>query len=91
MNGKCVYTKSKCIYDVCQGLSSNSCEENSLCQIDSFGNCGFDSCNEGSDQNDDGVMCLSLTGCGYEISDGICKVATSKFTEINVGRIQGNV
>jgi hypothetical protein len=91
INGKCVYSKETCIYDSCKGLSENNCKENKICSVDSNNNCVFDLCSEGSYLSDDGIKCSSLTGCGYEKYDDICKVATSTFTDINIGSVQGVV
>jgi hypothetical protein len=62
-----------------------------LCYIDENNNCVFDVCSEGSGLNDVGTVCSSLEGCGYETYDDVCKIASSKFTNINVGSIQGIV
>jgi hypothetical protein len=91
MNKKCVFRKNECTYDVCQGLSQNDCKKNILCYIDDSDVCAFDLCSEGSGMNDDGVICSSLRNCGYEEFDDTCKIATSTFTHINVGSIQGIV
>jgi hypothetical protein len=92
INGKCIFLKNKCMYDTCKGLSEDDCIDNALCYVEKDKNyCVFDLCNEGSDLNDGGVVCSTLTDCGYEVSDNACKVATSKFSIISVGSTQGVV
>jgi hypothetical protein len=91
INGKCVSSKKACILNECKGLSEKSCMENKLCLVDNNNDCAFDLCSEGSQLDDGGVTCSSLSGCGYESYDDICKVSTSTFTDINVGSIQGVV
>jgi hypothetical protein len=91
MNGKCVYSKNKCVVDVCQSLTVNDCEKSKLCHVDGVENCAYDPCSEGSDMNDAGVNCSSLTGCGYEAYDDTCKTTTGKFTSIDVGSVLGIV
>jgi hypothetical protein len=91
INKKCVYSKSRCVVDVCQGLSDTDCEKNELCYVDNTNTCIFDMCSEESGLKDSGDSCLSLTDCGYESFEDRCMVANSKFTVINVGSIQGMV
>jgi hypothetical protein len=72
-------------------LSYEDCTENALCVAETSKSCSFDMCSEGNGMNDDGAGCLLLFGCGYEISDNTCKVATAKFGRIVVGSVLGTV
>jgi hypothetical protein len=91
MNKKCVYSKGKCVVNVCEGSTRNDCEKKVICYIDNVGSCVFDSCTEGSGMNDKGAICSSLAGCGYEKYDDTCRIATSKFSSIVVGSVLGIV
>jgi hypothetical protein len=91
INGKCVYSKNACSVDSCQGLNSADCRMNTLCYSDSYNNCVFDLCSEGSGLGDKGAVCISEATCGYEPSDDTCKIVTSQFTEVIVGSISGVV
>jgi hypothetical protein len=91
LNKKCVYSKSVCTSNMCEELNQDKCAENVLCYIDDNNKCAFDLCSDGSGNNDNGISCLLLTGCEYEVYDDTCKVSKSKFTIINVGSILGIV
>jgi hypothetical protein len=91
MNSKCIYSKNICKKDECQELNYDECEKNVLCYVDDNNNCKFESCSEGTHLNDNGEICSSFSGCGYEIFDDTCKRTTAKFTTIIVGSTQGMV
>jgi hypothetical protein len=89
-NEKCLFSENVCISNVCKGINQKDCEDNMYCSFDN-NKCVFDTCSEGSKKDDEGILCSSKIGCGYESYDDTCKVANSKFTTINIGSASGIV